>query len=451
MKKKIAYAGIAAALLLTGFQSTTAFAASPSADVQKSVAELSSIHHVNFKDSKLKNLDVSRMLNKTSKEGFRSLATKSDIDYIIEQEPNDSPELANPLKLGTGVVGDFSFNGSRDGDFDLFAINVIEPGYLFLAGALNPIDGLTRFGFGLFDPSGEMVEPEYADSEDGIVYQFLPVEPGTYYIAAANLDDYVSYDQYLLFAAMVDETAPDAPKVDPIDDNDKTVSGKAEASSKVTIKNGTVKYTTVTTDKTGTFKVNLAKPFKAGTKLTFTAEDAAGNVSKSTTLTVKDKTPPAPPKVNRVDDNDKSISGKAEAYSKITIKNGSKSFATTNTDKYGNFKVSIKPVKAGTKLYVTATDKSNNVSKASTVTVVDKTSPALKVNTVYKTSKYVSGKTEARVSVTVKAGSKTLAKGKADTKGYYKLKIKAQKKNTVLTITAKDAAGNTKVVKIKVK
>ncbi|MED3563144.1 Ig-like domain-containing protein [Bacillus xiapuensis] len=366
MKKKMAYAGIATALLFTVFQSTT-FAASPAADVQKSVTELSKAHDLNVKDSKFKNLDVSRFLNDKAKTGFSKLATKND--YIMEQEPNDIPNLANPLQLGTGIAGDFSYNATRDGDFDLFEINVPKPGYLFLGGGLNRVDYLTRFGFGLFDVYGKIVEPEYAASKDGIDYLILPVKSGTYYIAAANLDEYVSYDQYLLYANMLDTTAPDAPKVNPIDDNDKIISGTAEAGSMVTIKNGTVIYTTVNVNNSGKFKVNLPKPFKAGTKLSFTATDDAGNVSKAKTITVLDKTPPA----------------------------------------------------------------------------------TLTVNKVTKNSKYVSGKTEAKVSVTVKAGSKTLARGKADAKGYFKLKIKAQKKNTVLTITATDAAGNSKVVKVKVK
>ncbi|WP_026572816.1 Ig-like domain-containing protein [Bacillus sp. UNC438CL73TsuS30] len=452
MKKKVAYAGIAAALLFTGLPSTTTFAAGTATDVQRSVVELTRTHHQSVKDSKLKNIDVSRILNNTKKPGFRSLATKSDIDYIIEQEPNDLFEMANPMELGTAVVGDFSFNASRDGDFDTFAINVTEPGYLLLAGALNPVDYLTRFGFGLFDSNGVIVAPEYADSEDGMDFQFLPVKPGTYYIAAANLDDYVSYDQYFIYASMVDTTAPDRPIVNPVDDNDKTISGKAEAGSKVTIKNGAATFKTVNADNNGNFKVSLAAPFKAGTKLSFTAEDAAGNVSPVLNVTVLDKTPPAAPKVNPFDDNDKYITGKAEAYSKITIKNGSKPFGVANTDKYGNFKFPTKPVKAGSKLYFTATDRSKNVSSTTSVTVADKTAPAtLTVNKVKKTSKYVSGKTEAKAYVKVKAGSKNLASGKADSKGYFKLKIKAQKKNTTLTITARDAAGNSRVVKVKVK
>ncbi|AZU60577.1 Ig-like domain-containing protein [Neobacillus mesonae] len=450
MKKKWLYTGMAAVLLMTGFQSS-AFAANPTLEVQKTIKEISKINSLEEKDSKFDHINVGKIFNQAQKvkQGYGKLSTESD--YIIESEPNDLLEYANPVTMGKGIIGDFSYNRYREGDIDTFRINVTESGYLFLAGMVNSVDNNTDLGFVLLDENGYGVYPVDGGYEDGIDYFIMPVTPGTYYIAALNLIESVSYDQYFLYANILDMTAPAAPKVNPVDDNDKVISGKAEANSTVTIKNGSSLFKKATVDSKGNFKVSLANPFKAGTKLNFTAEDTAGNVSAVTSITVLDKTPPAAPKVNQIGDNHKSISGKAEAYSKITIKNGSKLFASANADKNGNFKLAIKPLKAGTKLYFTAADKSKNMSKTTTVTVVDKTPPALKVNNVYKTSKYVSGKTEANVEITVKVGSKTLAKGKANSKGNFNLKIKSQKKNTTLTVTAKDRAGNTKQVKVKVK
>ncbi|WP_257007063.1 Ig-like domain-containing protein, partial [Bacillus licheniformis] len=55
-------------------------------------------------------------------------------------------------------------------------------------------------------------------------------------------------------------------------------------------------------------------------------------------------------------------------------------------------------------------------------------------------------------AIIVKSGKKTIGTGKADKKGAFFVKIKKQKANTVLAVTAKDKAGNTsKVSKIKVK
>ena len=50
----------------------------------------------------------------------------------------------------------------------------------------------------------------------------------------------------------------------------------------------------------------------------------------------------------------------------------------------------------------------------------------------------------------VKLGSKLLGKATADSKGNYKVKIKAQKKGTKLTVIAKDKAGNAKKVTVTV-
>nr|UAL13717.1 hypothetical protein KY997_16470 [Bacillus paralicheniformis] len=65
------------------------------------------------------------------------------------------------------------------------------------------------------------------------------------------------------------------------------------------------------------------------------------------------------------------------------------------------------------------------------------------MNTVTNKSTAVKGKAEANAAITVKAGKKTLGTGKADKKGAFSVKIKKQKANTVLAVTAKDKAGNT--------
>ena len=76
---------------------------------------------------------------------------------------------------------------------------------------------------------------------------------------------------------------------------------------------------------------------------------------------------------------------------------------------------------------------------------------ALTVNKVTSKTTTVTGKTEAKASVEVKLGSKSLGKATADSKGNYKVKIKAQKKGTKLTIIARDKAKNAKTVTTTVK
>ncbi|MDM5314941.1 Ig-like domain-containing protein [Fictibacillus sp. b24] len=66
----------------------------------------------------------------------------------------------------------------------------------------------------------------------------------------------------------------------------------------------------------------------------------------------------------------------------------------------------------------------------------------LTVNTVNTTTKMVTGKTKAAAVVTIKAGTKVIGTGTADSKGNYKATIKVQKKGTTLQVSVKDKAGN---------
>jgi hypothetical protein len=61
---------------------------------------------------------------------------------------------------------------------------------------------------------------------------------------------------------------------------------------------------------------------------------------------------------------------------------------------------------------------------------------------VHSNDKVVSGTAEAGSTITIKKGSKILATGKTSSKGNYRVKIKAQTKGTVLSITAKDKSKN---------
>ncbi|WP_165970950.1 Ig-like domain-containing protein [Peribacillus frigoritolerans] len=168
---------------------------------------------------------------------------------------------------------------------------------------------------------------------------------------------------------VVDGTAPSKPAVNKVDNNDKVVSGKAEANSAVTVKRGDALLGTTKAAANGSFSVSI--PVQgAGAKLTVTAKDSAGNVSPSASVTVADVIAPTKPTVNKVDSNDKVLTGKAEYNSTITIKNGKTVLATGKTPKSGSFSVAIPVQKAGVKLTVTAKDGAGNVSSATTVTVV---------------------------------------------------------------------------------
>jgi len=242
---------------------------------------------------------------------------------------------------------------------------------------------------------------------------------------------------------VIDKTVPSAPRVNPVSDADTTVTGTTEAGAKVTVQSGLAVLGTATADSTGAFKAGIAKQ-KAGTKLTVYAQDAAGNKSAGTTVTVSDKTAPAAPKVNSVTDASTTVTGTTEAGAKVTVQSGSAILGTDTADSKGSFKVTIAKQKAGTKLTVYAQDVAGNKSAGTTVTVIDKTAPAIpKVNTISDATTYVTGTTEANAAVAIKRGSTTIGTGTADSKGNFKIKIAKQKAGTKLVVYAKDAAGNT--------
>jgi hypothetical protein len=239
---------------------------------------------------------------------------------------------------------------------------------------------------------------------------------------------------------VIDKIAPATPTVNPVDNNDTVIKGKAEANSYITIKNGKTTLATGKTASNGTFSISIKKAQKAGSTLTVTAKDAAGNVSKAKSIKVELATPT----VSSVDNNDKTIKGKAPANSYITIKNGKTTIAKGKTSSKGTFSIKIKKAqKAGSTLTVTAKDSAGNVSKAKSIKVLDKIAPAKpRVYYVDSNDKVVRGTAEANSYITIKKGSKVLGTGKTSSKGNYSVKIKAQKKGTVISITAKDKSNN---------
>lgn len=242
--------------------------------------------------------------------------------------------------------------------------------------------------------------------------------------------------------AVQDKTAPAKPYVSSVGDNQTTVTGTAEAGATVQVRSG---YTTIgkaTAGDKGAFKIAISKQ-KAGVKLYVSATDKAGNKGMDTTVTVIDQTPPAKPKVLTVIDTSTAMTGSAEAGSIIQIRSGNTIIAKGTVSANGGYLVPITKQKAGTKLYVNATDKAGNKSEDTIVTVLDKTPPSKpSVTSISDLTTYVTGKTEAKAKVYVKRGSTTLGSATADSKGAYKVKIAKQKAGTYLTVYAEDAAHN---------
>ena len=231
-----------------------------------------------------------------------------------------------------------------------------------------------------------------------------------------------------------------------------TVTGHAEKGYTLSVKSGS-KVLGAIKPKTaaGNYSIKI-KAQTAGTKLKVVATDGNGVVHAIKDITVKDVIPPAKPSANAVSDKSTTVSGKAEKGSTVFVKAGKKSDSGKVNSK-GQYTVKIPKQKAGTKLTITAKDAAKNVSVARTITVLDKTAPsAPKVNTVTSKTKSVTGKAEANATVTVKVKNKTIGSAKANSKGAFKVTIKAQKKGTTISVTAKDKAKNiSKATQVKLK
>ncbi|ANU17903.1 hypothetical protein BBI11_13060 [Planococcus maritimus] len=239
-----------------------------------------------------------------------------------------------------------------------------------------------------------------------------------------------------------DATAPKAPIVDEVTDQSTQLTGKAEADSIVQVKKGQTEIGKTTAKADGSFSLDIEKQ-TAGTKLSITATDKAGNLGAEKLVTVKDVTPPEKPQVNEVTDASTSVSGKAEAGTKVSVKFGTQEIASTTANADGTFTAVIEKQTAGTELHITATDKANLVSAEIVITVVDRTAPdAPVVDQVTDQSTVIKGKAEAGSKVEVKAGSTVLGSIKTATDGTFSLAIDKQKAATKLTVTATDAAGN---------
>ncbi len=272
----------------------------------------------------------------------------------------------------------------------------------------------------------------------------LTTPPGTksLYISATDGNGNNSREEPKSFEVTDDITPPTKPAVHEVTDKDTSVTGEAEANSKVEVKaNGAVIGSTLAaTDSTFTVAIPVQKP---GVELTVTATDKAGNVSEAAAVVVKDVTPPAMPAVHEVTDKDSSVTGFAEAGSTVEVTANGTVIGTAAAGADGALTVTIPVQKAGIELKITATDKAKNRSEAAAVTVKDVTPPAMPiVNEVTDKDSSVTGFAEEGSKVEVKANDKIIGSAISGTDGTFKVTIPIQKPETILKITATDEAKN---------
>jgi hypothetical protein len=161
---------------------------------------------------------------------------------------------------------------------------------------------------------------------------------------------------------------PPAPAVYLVTDKDDTVTGYAQPGSKVIVSQGNKILGTAYVGNDGSFSVRIPRQH-AGTELRVTCVDVVGDVSPTCTVGVVDVTPPAKPVVNPVSDHSRTVTGRAEPGSTVIVRVGNKVIGKGTAGANGKYSILIPKQRAGTRLTVTATDKSGNVSAAAVVTV----------------------------------------------------------------------------------
>jgi Bacterial Ig domain/Bacterial Ig-like domain/Glucodextranase, domain B len=238
-----------------------------------------------------------------------------------------------------------------------------------------------------------------------------------------------------------DLTAPAVPRVNEVTDQSTKVTGTAESIALIRVKVKGEKIGEGIAESEGSFSVTIPKQ-KAGTVVELTAIDGAGNVSGVTKTSVIDVTPPPAPVVDEVTDQSTKVTGKAEAESTVKVIVGLEEIAVTEADLAGDFTVSIPKQQADQLLEIIAIDQTGNKSESTVVKVKDDTPPtAPEVNEVTDQTTIVKGKAEEGTTVTIRSGDEIIATGKAGYWGSFEILIPLQAINTVLTITAEDAAG----------
>ncbi|MGJ7910748.1 Ig-like domain-containing protein [Neobacillus sp. LXY-1] len=175
--------------------------------------------------------------------------------------------------------------------------------------------------------------------------------------------------------AEIDMTPPASPIVNGVGDADTQITGKAELNATVVAFVGSKEIGHAVSRGTRVFALPIRKQ-AAGTVVKIIAKDASGNISKPTTVVVKDVTAPSKPSVDGVTDQMKFIEGKAESGASIIISRNGSLIGSGSAGTDGKFKVLITKQAAGAKLRITATDFAGNRSEPVFITVKhqDKTS-----------------------------------------------------------------------------
>lgn len=283
-----------------------------------------------------------------------------------------------------------------------------------------------------------------ADSSGNYSIEIPAQKEGTT-VSAEAIDD--SGNQSGKTPVIVSGTTIAKPTLNPVTDQDTKVSGKAVANATITLTipqaGGGSLIFTGQADGSGNYSIPISKQVAGTTIVAVATKD--GKASEPVETTVQ-ATTLADPTINKVSDQDISVTGKAPANSTVTLTipkvAGGTTTYTGQANGNGEYSIGIPKQVGGTEITAVASQdgKTSNPVK---VTVTDETAPdAPTMNGVTDESTKVTGKAEPNATVELTVNGVVIGKGTANSTGDYTITIQPQKVGTVIKGTATDKEGN---------
>ena len=297
------------------------------------------------------------------------------------------------------------------------------------------------------DVTGKVIATGQADAEGNYTVKLdQPLVNGGR-VGVTAIDSAGNASKMAVVTGNKDTIAPDAPTAQ-LNADGTIVTGKTEANAKVSIYDADGKLLgTVTANKQGLYSIKVSPPLTSEKGGTVVAEDAAGNKSTSSKVFAgKDTVAPDQPTVE-VNKEGTSIVGRAEANSKVVIKDADgKVIGSGTTDAQGKFEISLSPALAADKKgSVVLEDAAGNVSKPLEITAgKDTIAPDKAAAQINAAGDTVTGIAEANSKVEIKGpDGKTIGTGTVGADGKFTITISpALTDKNIGKVYIIDAAGN---------
>ncbi|WP_163655520.1 Ig-like domain-containing protein [Listeria sp. PSOL-1] len=226
--------------------------------------------------------------------------------------------------------------------------------------------------------------------------------------------------------------APDL-TVDEAADNKTDITGITTPGSTIKAIIGDRTVTGIVADD-GKYSIPTGK-LAAGTEVKVVA--ANKNKETTKTVTVADRTAPDAPRVDTVKETDTVVTGSGEKGATVKVKLEDGSVKTETVGEDGTFSVTIPAQAGGKKIVVTLTDKDNNTSSPTTVTVeqVDQT---VTINSLTESDNTVTGTAPANAKLRFLVNGTAVNVGTADENGNYSKVIGKHPAGTVVGVQAQN-------------